>query len=94
MPASALFAYSAVLLAKHRTLAPTIQLLGAACLMTMVGTHVAEALQLLPAMRWGQPDSPGHYLDLSSAVLGMTLTPIGYILHRRGRLSAELEPRP
>ena len=24
-------------------------------------------------MRWGQPDSAGHYLDLASAVLGVAL---------------------
>jgi hypothetical protein len=93
VPVSALFAYSGVLLAKHRTVASLIQLLGAATLMTMVGTHVAEGLHVFPAMRWGQPASPGHYLDLSSALLGVTLTLIGYILHRRGRLSAEPQPR-
>jgi hypothetical protein len=51
----------------------------------VVLTHVAEALGLFPAMRWGAPDSVGHYLDLASAVLGVTLLPVGYLGARRGR---------
>jgi len=31
-------------------------------------------------MRWGESQSPGHYLDLSSAVLGITLFPLGYVI--------------
>jgi hypothetical protein len=31
-------------------------------------THVAEAFNIFPSMGWGLPDSPGHYLDLASAV--------------------------
>jgi hypothetical protein len=54
----------------------------------MVLTHFAEALHLLPAMRWGEPDSAGHCVDLSSAVLGVTLTAIAYILRRREWRSA------
>jgi hypothetical protein len=37
------------------------------------------ALQLLPSMHWGLPDSVGHYLDLGSAALGVTLFPLGYL---------------
>ncbi len=59
----------------------------AACLVVVVLTHVCEALHFFPWMRWGEPDSVGHYLDLSSAILGLTLTPVGYVLHRRDRLS-------
>jgi len=29
------------------------------------GQH-GEALRLFPAMRWGEPDSVGHYFDLSA----------------------------
>jgi len=32
-------------------------------------------------MQWGSNHSVGHYLDLGSAVLGLTLFPIGYLLH-------------
>ncbi len=43
---------------------------GLACLATVALTHVAEKLRVFPSMGWGLPDSPGHYLDLSSAVIG------------------------
>ena len=39
----------------------------------MVLTHIAEKLELFPVMGWGLPNSPGHYIDLASAVLGGTL---------------------
>jgi hypothetical protein len=47
---------------------------GCACLALVVLTHVAERLGILPGMGWGRPDSPGHYIDLSSAILGIGLT--------------------
>src|SRR5262245_26724582 len=50
-----------------------LQMFGAACLIVVVLTHVAETLDLFPSMGWGQPNSPGHYLDLISAILGGTL---------------------
>jgi hypothetical protein len=43
------------------------------CLVVVVLTHIAERFDLLPAMGWGLPDSPGHYLNLVSAVLGIVL---------------------
>src|SRR6266568_3876790 len=55
-----------------------VQLLGAGCLLVVVLTHIAEALKLFPSMQWGSPSSVGHYLDFSSAVLGLTLFPVGY----------------
>ena len=36
-------------------------------------THVAERIDILPGMGWGLPNSPGHYLDLISAVSGIGL---------------------
>jgi len=39
----------------------------------VVLTHVAERLGVLPGMGWGLPNSPGHYLDLLSAVSGIVL---------------------
>ena len=48
-------------------------LLGGVFLLIVVFAHVCEALGLLPAMGWGRPDSPGHYLDFASATLGSTL---------------------
>jgi hypothetical protein len=39
----------------------------------VVLTHVAEALHLFPWMQWGSSNSAAHYLDLWSAVLGLTM---------------------
>ena len=55
--------------------------LGTGFLVVVVLTHVAEALHLFPWMHWGQEHSVGHYLDLWSAVLGLTLFPVGYLMH-------------
>jgi hypothetical protein len=54
-----------------------LQVLGQICFAIVVLTHVAERLQVLPAMGWGLPDSAGHYLDLASAVLGCALLTLG-----------------
>jgi branched-subunit amino acid transport protein len=48
-------------------------LLGFVCLAITMVTHVAESLHVFPGMGWGLPDSPGHYLDFVSAVLGSAL---------------------
>jgi hypothetical protein len=56
-----------------------LQLVGAGCLVVVVLTHVAETLKLFPVMGWGLPTSPGHYLDLVSAVLGCVLLPLGLL---------------
>ncbi len=50
------------------------------CLVIVVLTHICEALGLFPWMGWGAEHSAGHYLDLSSAVLGLTLFPAGYLI--------------
>jgi hypothetical protein len=60
-----------------------MQLFGSFCLVVVVLTHVAEAFHLLPGMGWGLPNSPGHYLDLFSAIIGLILLPLGYVLARR-----------
>ena len=83
VPVSVLLVYSVAVVVTRKTLPAVLQLVGATCLVVVVLAHVAEALHLLPAMRWGEPDSVGHYIDLSSAVVGVTLTPLGYILRRR-----------
>jgi hypothetical protein len=56
-----------------------LQIFGAACLVMVMLTHVAERLDLFPAMGWGLPHSPGHYLDLVSAILGFILLPLGFL---------------
>jgi hypothetical protein len=81
LPAAVLFSGSAVLFFRRKSGCALLQLLGAACLVVVVLTHVLEALHLLPWMHWGLEHSAGHYLDLGCVVLGLTLFPIGYLLH-------------
>jgi len=81
VPVSVLLAGSAVLFSRGKTAWSLLQLLGAGCLMVVVLTHVSEALHLFPWMHWGLEHSAGHYLDLGSAVLGLTLFPFGYLFH-------------
>ena len=47
-----------------------LALAGVCCITIMLLTHVAERWHILPGMGWGLPDSPGHHLDLISAILG------------------------
>jgi succinate dehydrogenase/fumarate reductase cytochrome b subunit len=81
LPACMLFSGSVVLFAKGKTSGSFLQVLGAGCLLVVVLTHVAEGLHLFAWMHWGLERSVGHYLDLSSALLGFTLFPVGYLLH-------------
>jgi hypothetical protein len=85
VPTLALFAVSALLVRRERTTGSLLQLAGAGCLLIVVLTHVFEALEFLPWMHWGRQHSVGHYLDLLSAVLGLTLLPAGYVLRRLRR---------
>ena len=80
VPAGILFVGAAWLFRRERLLGSFLQLLGAGCLVVVVLTHVAEAFHLFPRMHWGEEHSVGHYLDLGSAVLGLTLFPVGYLL--------------
>ncbi len=66
-------------LSKQRIKWRFVQLIGAAFLGVVVLTHVAERFSLFPKMGWGRPNTVGHYLDLTSAALGLTLLPIDYI---------------
>ena len=81
VPTCMLFSGSVVLFFRRKTVWSFLQLLGAGCLVVVAFTHISEAIHLFPWMHWGLEDSFGHYLDLSSAVLGLTLFPIGYLLH-------------
>ena len=78
VPAGLLFSYSVVLFRRKASWS-ALQLIGATCLVIVVLTHVCEALRLFPWMHWGAKHSPGHYLDLSSAVFGLTLFPAAYL---------------
>jgi len=80
VPISILFFGSVVLFLRVKTLGSSLQLLGAGCLVMVVLTHFCEALHLFPWLHWGDEHSFGHYLDLGSAVLGLTWFPSGYLL--------------
>lgn len=77
VPANLLLSGSTILFFRGRTLLLFMQLVGASCILLVVLTHMCEALQLIPAMRWGLEHSARHYLDLVGAVLGLTLFPAG-----------------
>jgi hypothetical protein len=47
-----------------------LSVFGVVCLVIVLLTHVAERLQIFADMGWGLPHSPGHYLDLISAIVG------------------------
>lgn len=80
---------SMMFIAKTKNLGSLLQVLGAGCLNLVILAHIAVALRWFAFMHWGQEHSIGHYLDLASAILGITLFPLGYLLHawgiRRGR---------
>jgi hypothetical protein len=80
VPISLLFFGSGILFLERRTSSSLLQLIGTGCLVVVVLTHFCEALHLFPWMHWGDTHSVGHYLDLGSAVLGLTLFPVGYLL--------------
>ena len=80
VPTCLLLFGSLILLVKGRTVFSILQALGAVCLVVVALAHVAEALRWFPSMRWGEGQSLGHYLDLSSAVLGVTLFSLGYLI--------------
>ena len=75
-----LVAVSARRVIRESTSAAILQLSGAGLLLVMVLTHFAEALSVLPQMGWGRPNTPGHYLDLVSAVAGIVLVVAGIAL--------------
>jgi hypothetical protein len=91
VPAGILFAGSALLFLRGRTLGSLLQLLGAGCLVMVVLTHLCEALHLFPWMHWGLEHSVGPYLDLWNAVLGLMLFPIGYLLHALTKRHANVQ---
>jgi hypothetical protein len=66
--------------ARRRAARQTLIGIGAVCLIVVVLTHVAERFDIFPAMGWGLPHSPGHYLDLASAILSCVLIPLGFAL--------------
>lgn len=58
-----------------------LQLVGATGLVAVVLTHVFEGLRVFPRVGWGSEHRFGHYFDLLSAILAVTLFPLGYLIH-------------
>jgi hypothetical protein len=81
VPVGILLFGSVALFHREKTFACFLQLIGAACLVVVVLTHLFEAFRLFPSMHWGHAHGVGHYLDFWSAVLGVSLFPIGYLLN-------------
>ena len=80
-PACMLFFGAGTWFSREKTVYSFLQLVGAGCFVVVVLAHVSEGLHLFPWMHWGLKHSAGHYLDLSSAILGLALFPTGYFLH-------------
>lgn len=81
LPVTILVGLSVGRFVRTHSLSAILQLFGTGCLMIVVLTHIAEASRLVPAMGWGEPHSVGHYVDLTSAVLGIALV-LGAVLTR------------
>lgn len=81
VPGAILLARSIALFRRDRTIYPLLQLVGTSSLVVVVLTHVFEALGAFPWMGWGRENSIGHYIDLSGAILAVTLLPFGYLMH-------------
>jgi hypothetical protein len=45
----------------------------------------SRVFHIFPSMGWGLPDSPGHYLDLVSAVFGLALLGAGLVVRAISR---------
>jgi hypothetical protein len=84
----------AVLYRRRETVGPVVLLLlGIACFVVVALTHVFEAFAIFPALGWGQPRSIGHYIDLGSAILGLTLVTAGFLFQYAQRVS-RINERP
>jgi hypothetical protein len=66
---------------RQRKVSLLLQLVGVSCFIVVALTHICEALQLFSWMHWGEEHSIGHYLDFASAILGLTLFLLGFLLH-------------
>lgn len=80
MVTSVLLVWSLAVFIRAKTVGSSLQLLGTISLLVVVLTHMAEALHVFSFMRWGEPNSVGHRVDLLSAILGITCFPMGVVV--------------
>lgn len=71
-----------------KTLPSFMQFAGASFMLVVVFAHICEGFSILAFMGWGKEGTIGHYLDLSSAILGVTLFAVGSVLRVASRGSA------
>ena len=93
----AVLALSTVQFARERSVSSCLRLIGSVFLLVVVASHLAEKFQWLESMGWGLSDSPGHYIDLVSAILGASLLSGGWLLSWivvHGICNRERSPRP
>jgi hypothetical protein len=80
VPAGFLWIGAVVSFARRKGSYRLLQLLGATCLLIVVGAHICEALGIFPSIGLGMPNSVGHYVDLGAAAAAVTLFCVGYFL--------------
>ena len=90
VPACMLLVGAASMFFRGKSFSSLLQLLGASGLQIVALTHLCEALQLLPWMRWGMENSAGHYLDLAGALVGIVFFPIGYLVDALAKRPAHI----
>ena len=71
--ACVLLTCTSIAFARRRRIYQLLLALGAGSLLLTVLTHVCETFDLFAFMRWGESNSAGHFLDLSTAVLGIAM---------------------
>lgn len=74
------FVASAIQFARERAVSRGLRLIGSTFLLVVVASHLAEKFEWFAGMGWGLPDRPGHYIDLVSAILGVSLFAGGSLL--------------
>src|SRR5437868_4984202 len=91
IPVCALFTGATIIFIRSRSMSSFLQLVGTAGLVAVILTHVFEGLRVFPRMGWGSQHSVGHYLDLLSAILAVTLFSLGYLIHAVNERERERE---
>lgn len=76
----ALLVWSLRRLRRFASIGTLLQVIGAAGMLGVAGAHLCERFRLLAGMGWGEPHSTGHYLDLVSAAVAVTLLPLGLVI--------------